>query len=63
MRKTAWKRLPLGDLIRRFSISFQLRPAYGSVAGEGQEIGREVKLIGQHFALGKHTRRRMPALP
>jgi hypothetical protein len=54
MRKTAGKRLALSDLIRRFSISFRLRPAYGSVAGEGPEIGCEVELIGRHYAMGKH---------
>ncbi len=54
MQKTAWKRLPLSDLIHRFSISFRLRPAYGRVAGEGPEIGCEVELIGQHYAIGKH---------
>jgi hypothetical protein len=54
MRKTAWKRLALSDLVRRFSLSFRLRPAYGSVAGEGPEIGCEVELIGQHYAMEKH---------
>lgn len=54
MQKTVWKRLPLGDLIRRFSVSFRLRPAYESVAGDGPEIGCEVELIGQHYAMGKH---------
>ena len=54
MRKTAWKRLALSDLILRFAISFRLRPAYGSVAGEGPEIGCEVELIGQHHTMGKH---------
>lgn len=54
MRKTAWKRLALSDQIRRFSISFRLRPAYGNVAGDAPEIGCEVELIGQHYAMGKH---------
>ena len=55
MHKTAWKRLLLSDLIRRFSISFRLRPAYGSVGGDGPEIGCEVELVGQHYAMGKHV--------
>ena len=55
MHKTACKRLLLSDLIRRFSISFRLRPAYGSAAGDGPEIGCEVELIGQHYAMGKHV--------
>lgn len=55
MQKTARKRFPINDLISRFSISFRLRPAYRSVAGEGPEIGCEVELIGQHYAMGKHT--------
>ena len=55
MRKTACKRVRLSDLIRRFSISFRLRPAYGNVAGDGPEIGCEVELVGQHYAMGKHV--------
>lgn len=54
MKKTACKNLPVGDLIRRFSVSFRLRSAHGR-AVEEREIGCEVELIGQHYAVGRHV--------
>lgn len=45
----------LDDLVRRFSISFRLRPAFASSQTEGPEIGCEVELIGQHYWMGKHV--------
>ena len=54
MQKTACKRLPLSNLIRRFSVSFRLRPVCAGVAGE-PDIGCEVELIGQHYSMGKHV--------
>ncbi len=55
MQKTAFRRLPLGELIRKFSVSFRLRPAYAGASGVGPEIGCEVELIGQHYCMGKHV--------
>lgn len=55
MQKTAYRRRSLSDRIRRFSVSFRLRPTYASLAGKGPEIGCEVELIGEHYSMGKHV--------
>jgi hypothetical protein len=55
MQNAACENFPLSDLVRTFSVSFRLRPSYGNVDAEGQEIGCEVELIGQHNFTGKHV--------
>lgn len=55
MKETVFNRLRLSELIPKFSVSFRLRPAYGSVYGTGEEIGCEVELIGQHYFMGNHV--------
>ena len=55
MHKTACRKVSLTDLVGRFSISFRLRPAYAANPGEGAEVGCEVELIGEHYAMGQHV--------
>lgn len=55
MATSTYGKLPLFDLVRSFSVSFRLRPAFASSTGEEPQTGCEVELIGQHYWMGKHV--------
>lgn len=55
MAKLTYGKSSLSDLVRSFSISFRLRPAFETSLAEGREIGCEVELIGQHYWMGEHV--------
>ena len=55
MQTSIYNRSRLGERIRRFSISFRLRPIQGSVGEARSETGCEVELIGQHYSMGRHV--------
>ncbi|HZC24958.1 MAG TPA: hypothetical protein VE866_16605 [Candidatus Binatia bacterium] len=55
MQTSIYNRSRLSERIRRFSISFRLRPIQGSVGEVRSESGCEVELIGQHYSMGRHV--------
>lgn len=55
MRKSVRLEARLGDLIRKFSMCFRLRPMYEDVVEHRLEVGCEVELIGHHFGTGRHV--------
>lgn len=46
--KPADKQLWLRDVVRMFCVSFQIKPTYVGMTGDGPEVGFELELIGTH---------------